>query len=317
MAADQAVAELDRGATSERPTVQRAGQRREAVGERLVRGLGWFSIGLGLAEVVWPTGLARFLGVADRRPLLRGLGLREIACGIGILRQRKPANWMRARVAGDAVDLTMLGAALLTSGTHRGRVAVATAAVAGVTALDVWCTRELSQGEAVRVRKSITVNASPEELYRFWHDLGNLSCFMKHLVLVEDRGDGRSHWKAKGPAGPMVEWEAQIITDRPNELIAWRSLPGGDVDHAGSVWFGPAQGGRGTLVRVEIGYRPPAALLGTGVARLFGEEPGQQVQEDLRRFKQIIETGEVITTEGQPAGRSSSTSWKYDQAIRS
>jgi uncharacterized membrane protein len=302
MAAERAVAELSREATPERTAAQQAGRFPKVVGERLVRGLGWFSIGLGLAEVVAAKGLARFLGIADRRGMLRGLGLREIACGVGILVQRRPVNWMRARVAGDAVDLALLGGAMLAPGTHRGRVAMATAAVAGVTALDVWCSSGLSQGETVRVRKSIEVNASPETLYQFWHNLGNLSSFMKHLVLIEDRGSGRSHWKAQGPAGTTVEWEAQITTDRPNELIAWRSLPGGDVDHAGSVWFGPAPGGRGTLVRMEIGYRPPAALLGTGVARLFGKEPGQQVQEDLRRFKQIIETGEIITTEGQPAG---------------
>ncbi|HEX8844011.1 MAG TPA: SRPBCC family protein [Pyrinomonadaceae bacterium] len=159
-------------------------------------------------------------------------------------------------------------------------------------------------GRGTKVEKSVTINKSPEELYRFWRNFENLPKFMNHLESVKTYGDGRSHWVAKAPAGSTVEWDAEVYNEKENELIAWRSLEGADVDNAGSVRFEPAVGGRGTVVRVTLKYDPPAGKLGALVAKLFGEEPGQQVEEDLRRFKQVMETGEAATTEGQPTGRS-------------
>ena len=133
-------------------------------------------------------------------------------------------------------------------------------------------------GGLVHVRKSVAINAAPEELYGFWRQFGNLTRFTKHLVSVEDKGEGQSHWTARGPAGVTVEWDARIIADKPNEMIAWRSLPGAVVDHAGSVRFEPRPIGRGTVVRAELCYRVPAGALGATVAAMFGKEPGQQVQ---------------------------------------
>lgn len=153
------------------------------------------------------------------------------------------------------------------------------------------------------VKKAITVNRSPEDLYQFWHDFENLPRFMDHLESVQVTGERRSHWRAKAPGGATVEWDVEIVDDRPNELIAWRSLPGGAVDNAGSVRFTPAPGGRGTEVRVELRYDPPGGALGATVARLFGEEPGQQVQDALRRFKQLMETGEITRSEASMRGR--------------
>jgi uncharacterized membrane protein len=126
---------------------------------------------------------------------------------------------------------------------------------------------------------------------------------MKHLESVKVTGGDRSHWVAKGPAGTSVEWDAEVYNEKENELIAWRSLEGSQVDNAGSVHFESAAGGRGTIVRVVLKYDPPAGKLGAVVARLFGESPAQQIDEDLRRFKQLMETGETATTEGQPSGR--------------
>lgn len=301
--------------------------------ERLARGLGWFSIGLGLAEIVAPRRLTRLIGVrGDHSNLLRMLGAREIASGIGILAQRRPAAGAWSRVGGDAMDLALLGAALRSGKSDRGRLAAATAAVAGVTALDVLCSQQLSRrsnttaaGGSMRVAEAVTINRSPEELYRFWRDFQNLPRFMKHLESVQPdseaagqtAGNKRSHWVAKAPAGTTVEWDAEITEDRPNEMIAWRSLEGADVDSMGSVRFERAPGNRGTIVRVRMQYNPPAGVIGATVAKLFGEDPAWQVKDDLRRFKQLMETGEIITTEGQPAGRSSSTSWRYDSAARS
>ena len=155
----------------------------------------------------------------------------------------------------------------------------------------------------MHVKKAITVNRPPEEAYTFWHDFRNLPRFMKHLEDVQMTDNGRSHWKAKAPAGTTVEWDAVVVDDRPNELIAWRSLDGADVDNSGSVRFAPAPGGRGTEVRVELHYNPPGGALGATIAKLFGEEPEQQVQDDLRRFKQVLETGEVVYSEATVHGR--------------
>jgi uncharacterized membrane protein len=125
---------------------------------------------------------------------------------------------------------------------------------------------------------------------------------MTHLEQVREEGT-RSHWAARGPLGLRAEWDAEIITDHPNQVIAWRSLPNSDVDTAGSVHFTPAPGTRGTEVRVNLKYDPPAGQAGTLIAKLFGKEPGQQIREDLRRFKQLMEAGEVPTTAGQSTGR--------------
>ncbi len=290
--------------------------------EKIARGLGWFSIGLGLAEIAAPRSLAKLIGVrGDFSGLLRMLGARKITSGIGILAGRRPnANWVWSRVGGDAIDLALLGAAFRLKRSNRNKLAMATAAVAGVTALDAICSQRLSRRNGARgngvihVAQSVTINRSPEELYRFWRDFQNLPRFMKHLESVRATGDRSSHWAAKAPAGRTVEWDAEITDDRPNELIAWRSLEGSDVDSVGTVRLERAPGGRGTIVRVEMRYSPPAGRVGATVAKLLGEGPEWQIKDDLRRFKQIMEAGEILTTEGQPAGRANSTSWRYDRA---
>ncbi len=159
----------------------------------------------------------------------------------------------------------------------------------------------------IRVDKSTTIARPRHEVFRFWRDVNNLPRFMKHLQSVQQLEDGRSHWIAKAPAGRNVEWDAVVHNEKENELIAWRSLPGSDVDNAGSVTFRDAPGGRGTEVKVELQYNPPVGVLGALTAKLWGEEPGQQIQEDLLRLKQLLEAGEIITTEGQPAGRAPKT----------
>jgi uncharacterized membrane protein len=266
--------------------------------ERLATALGWFSIGLGLAEVLAPKGLARLIGVRDDHPVLfRVLGLREIASGIGILAQPKPAGWVWSRVAGDAIDLSLLCSALMSDDSDRNRVVAATAAVVGVTALDVLNAQQLSNNHGSRGIahvKSTTINRPPEEVYHFWRNFENLPRFMTHLESVHVMDERRSHWVAKAPVGTTVQWDAEITEDRPNELIAWRSLEGADVENSGSVRFATAPGGRGTEVKVSLLYNPPGGSLGAGIAKLFGEEPEQQIKGDLHRLKQVMETGEVV-----------------------
>lgn len=147
------------------------------------------------------------------------------------------------------------------------------------------------------MKKSQIIDRPAEELYEFWRDFENLPRFMPHLEFVVT-GDRRSHWVMKGPADRTVEWGAEITEDRPGELIAWHSVEGADVENAGSVRFEPAPGGRGTIVKVEITYNPPGGVIGEWLAKLTGDEPEQQAQEALHRFKQLMETGEIIVSDG-------------------
>jgi uncharacterized membrane protein len=125
---------------------------------------------------------------------------------------------------------------------------------------------------------------------------------MRHLQAVEITSDNQSHWIASAPFGKTVEWDAEIYTERENELIGWRSLAGSQVDTAGSVQFREAPGDRGTEVTVTLKYDPPAGKLGVAIASIFGGSADFQVREDLRRFKQMMEAGEAPTIEGQPRG---------------
>lgn len=126
---------------------------------------------------------------------------------------------------------------------------------------------------------------------------------MKHLKSVKVYDEKRSHWVATAPMGASVEWDADIINDQPNKLIAWASVEGADVDNSGFVRFTPAPANRGTEVKVVIEYNPPGGAVTAAIAKLFGEEPEQQIGDDLRRFKMLMEAGEIATTEGQPSGR--------------
>jgi len=155
----------------------------------------------------------------------------------------------------------------------------------------------------IRVDKAITIARPRAEVYQFWRNLENLPRFMKNVLSVAQTGTDRTHWAVCAPAGRTVEWDAELINESDGERIAWRSLPGGSVDHAGSVQFKDAPGGRGTEVKVELQYNPPAGALGAAFASLWGKEPGQQIEQDLHRLKQILETGELATTEGQTSGR--------------
>ncbi|HUS05756.1 MAG TPA: SRPBCC family protein [Bryobacteraceae bacterium] len=286
-----------------------SGNGRSITGERLVNGLGWFSIGLGLAEVLAPGAVAELIGASEgrkTRTLLRTYGLREIAAGVGILSQPQPAGWLWARVAGDMLDLAALASSMNARDSNRTRLATATAAVIGVTALDVLCSRELSRKTSAaingdegtrRVVKTIVINRAQENVYQYWRDLGNLPNFLSNLESVQVTSENHSHWSAKGPGGKRVEWDAEILEDEPNHLIRWRSLPGSDVDNHGLVRFERAPGGRGTMMRVDLRYDPPGGAIGATLAKLFGAEPGQQIDQDLRAFKQIMEIGEVVKSD--------------------
>lgn len=145
--------------------------------------------------------------------------------------------------------------------------------------------------EGIKVEHAVTVHRPAGEAQRFWRNLSQLPRFMEHLKEVRETGAGKSRWVARGPLGMSVEWDAELIEDRP-EVISWRSLPGSDVDTAGSVHFKAAPAGRGTEVRVSLKYDPPAGKVGAAVARLFGQTPERQIEADLARFKSLLEAGD-------------------------
>jgi uncharacterized membrane protein len=207
------------------------------------------------------------------------------------------------------MDLALLGNVARNDENHRGRTSFAIANVLGVLALDVLAAQQVGSSpiepveveeEGIHVRKTITVNKPVEEVYGFWHDFENLPRFMRHLKSVTVMGGGRSHWVAKGPADKSVEWDAVTTRDVPNELIAWRSEGNADVYNEGEVRFDPAPGGRGTQVHVDLRYEPPGGIagrVGAKLAKLFRKEPGQEVEDDLFAFKQVLEVGEIVLSD--------------------
>jgi uncharacterized membrane protein len=154
--------------------------------------------------------------------------------------------------------------------------------------------------QALKVEKTVTIRKSAEELYNYWHNFENLPTFMKHVKSVTVMNETRSHWIANAPLGQSVEWDADIIKDEPNRLIAWASAENAEVNNSGFVRFSPAPGDRGTEVKVVMEYEIPGGKVTAAIAKLFGEEPEQQIGDELRRFKQLMEAGEIATTEGQP-----------------
>jgi uncharacterized membrane protein len=305
---------MERRQSTRRPMQRRHDDAgRTAGGDGLANLLGWLSIGLGLAQIAAPRGVANVIGLSDDRGLMRYLGAREMAAGVGILTQQYQSGWLWGRVAGDMMDLALLASAFRADDARRDRLAGATAAVLGVTLLDIMAAQQQSHVDATRRRslrsdaarstKTITIDASPETLYRFWRNFENLPRFMNHLESVRVIDDRRSHWVARGPGGRKFAWDSEVTEDRPNAYIAWRSTGSADVRNAGNVQFDKAPGDRGTEVRVEIAYLPPAGQVGAAVAWMMGQAPEQRIQEELRRLKQLFELGETPTTEGQPSGR--------------
>lgn len=146
-------------------------------------------------------------------------------------------------------------------------------------------------GRGLHVEKTIRVERPAQELFGFWRHLENLPQIMPHLESVQEKGERLSHWVVKGPAGQRVEWDAQIIREHPGQMIAWQSLPGAEVENAGSVWFKPMDGA--TEVKVAMQYNPPGGELGAAVASLLGESPEQQLEDDLRRFKEMMESSQA------------------------
>jgi uncharacterized membrane protein len=285
-------------------------------GDRLAQFLGWFSVGLGALELLAPTTMARAIGVQPTpawNGLLRLFGVREIANGAGILANPTSKEWVGLRLGGDALDLTALGVAL-TQSVRPTRTLAATAFVLGATVLDLLGTERLAEQRMAPtqryaraaepiVLRNITVGRPVNEVYGFWKDFTNFPRFMRHVESIELLDGGRSRWRATGPAGTSAEWISEIVDDRENELIAWQTVGDSDLYHAGKVTFRPGPRGEGTTVTVEMQYAPPGGRVGAALLKLFRKEPNQQVIDDLRRFKQVMEIGEVVHSDASIAPR--------------
>jgi uncharacterized membrane protein len=274
--------------------------------------LGWLSVGLGLTGLLTPRQTARVSGLTAPG-VVRLIGARELVSGIGLLTQSNKSPWLWARVAGDAMDLAAI--AMTHGGTRRGRSRAvgAAAVVAAITAADVWAAYSsgigrLRQGRRAQSRpeayfeRTLIVNKPARECYDYWRDLGNVPKFTRRLKSVTPLDERRSKWVMSVPGGPDVSWVAEMIEDKPGERLRWRSEESSPLRHSGSVSFREVPGGRGTFVTVSMHYQTPADGLGNLVARVIGRDPFGEVRENLRRFKQLLETGEIATTTGQPSG---------------
>ncbi len=294
-------------------------------GRDVVRALGWFSLGLGLASVMMPRTLARSAGVAGTvkgERWLRVMGVRELIAGGGILMRPDKPGWLWSRVAGDAMDLGLLALAARSRHAAAGRrLGVLSAALTGLTVLDLlvaWdhtarlrhaprhspSTAHKARASIFRIKKSLDVNRSPEDCYRFWRDFDNFPRFMPHVAHVESVDATHSRWQVHGPLKQTAQWDAELTSDVPAQQLGWQAKAGADIAYTGLVRFHPAPGHRGTRIEAEFTF-PTLGKAGVMLARMTGDEPSHQISEDLRRFKQLIETGEIPTTMGQPVGQRS------------
>lgn len=304
------------GETNRREIRQRQ-PRRRAIAKTYVseqntaQALGWLSVGLGLTALLAPRLVGQLTGVGSRTGMLRAIGLRELAAGAGLLSGRDATPWLWSRVLGDTMDLMVLGAAAAKPAVGtRARAFVSLGIVGAITAADVAASvrQTLQRSQGLRVgeaedyfERSVIVSKSPQECYDYWRNLNNAPGFMRTIESVTVLDDRRSHWVAK-IGGKTVEWDSRISEEKPGERISWHSDADAPLTHAGVVSFERAPGDRGTLVRLLVHYQPPGGRVALTAAKLIGKGPASEIQEDLRRFKQILETGEIATTRGQPAG---------------
>ncbi len=257
--------------------------------ERLANGLGWFSIGLGLSELIAPRAMADFIGVRNsgsNRSVLRAYGAREIAAGIGILMQERPAGWMWARVVGDLLDFGSLVSSVGSSGSSGGRLARSMGAVAGVAALDFYCASHLDRLPASRGEDPQSIRASNSAVITIDRPVGELYGRLRDFMRSRGEG-GESRIFTSG---------MEITEDSGVQRLRWRSHPMRGIEMAGIIRLEPAPANRGTIVRGEL-QSPSTGMVARVAGKLLGLAGGELLQNELRKFKQLIETGEIATSD--------------------
>ena len=282
--------------------------------KRMTRALGYFSVGLGLAQVLAPRKVAAAAGIhSGGETVMRIVGLREIVSGVGLLTQPNPTTWLWLRVGGDLMDLALLNSVSTSPDVDRERLSAATAAVASVAAADAFAGTRLIAGQGKfpadtsrdvptvlgdgQVKAAVTVGAPIAEVYAFWEGFANLPRFMQGVATVEAAGDNRLHWTMAGPAGLTVEFDSEIVAAVPNERISWQTVEGSGIEAEGEVRFRPAPGNRGTEVLYHARLHPPGGPLGEKLADLFGPAMSVKMQADLNRSKQLLELGEIVQSD--------------------
>jgi len=275
------------------------------------RNLGWLSVALGAGAMLAPRPLATLTGLRAQSALLPFVGLRELASGWGLLTQQENSTpWLWSRVVGDIMDLAVISSALKPSNTQRTRALGTVGVVAAIAAADLTAVIADSNrgGRAVAagpVSEGLIVNKTPQECYEFWRDPNNLPRFSAAVDSVARIDDRHVRWLLRGPLSQKVAVTIKTTTDEPARRIAWHSVGRSDLSHAGVVRFDPAPGNRGTLVSALLWYPPLSGTAGWRIGSFVGADPRSRLREDLRRFKQLLETGEVSTTRGQSSGRRS------------
>lgn len=271
--------------------------------------LGYVGVGIGIAELLMPRAVAQTTGLPPR--LVRKLGTLEIITSAGILLRPQQSAWRWSRVAGDLFDLYLLaksGRLLLNN-----RLPIITALLAGMTALDVLAAIDSGQQNTtqsdlrsgIRIHKSLSVQRTAEECYRFWRNFENFPQFMHYVQSVQVVDTTHTHWRFRTPQGQQVEWTIELFSDIPSQQLGWRTLADAPIEHVGIVKFSPAYGNTSARLDIEIIYKKSVGKTDHALSQLFAEAPSEQWDEDLRRFKQLIETGEIATTMGQASGRRS------------
>jgi uncharacterized membrane protein len=256
----------------------------------VAKGLGWFSIGLGAAEMLAASAMVRFTGVRNsfkNRMLMRGYGIREMGAGFGILFDERPENWMWARVAGDFLDIGSLLSAARSAESSGGRIAMSMASVAGVTALDIYCAAKLSaQPEPRTARDAASRTASHSAIITIDRPADELYTRLRDFMRMRGEG-GESRIFASG---------VEISEDSAARLLRWSARPGPGISVVGTVRFEPARSNRGTVVRAQL-ESPSNGAVARIAGKLFGIAGAELLQNELRKFKQLVETGEIATSE--------------------
>ncbi len=275
---------------------------------QMAKALGWFSLGLGLAQVAAPRQVAQLIGLPgdeeDQR-VMRLVGAREIASGV-----RHPGSGQTHALVVEPSRRGCHGpgacsrSAMDSPRTDKDRVATATLAVLGITAADLLASTRMTaepnapyqamQARDVHATAAVTVQAPINEVFGYWDGFQSLPRFMSDAASVQITGDRQSHWRLSAPAGLSLEWDAQITDSRPNEEISWRTADGASVTAEGVVRFRTAPGNRGTQVIFDARFSPPGGELGKKIAQPLADALGTKIGNDLRRFKQLVELGEIV-----------------------
>lgn len=286
---------------------------RKTAARDLSRTLGWVSLGLGAAQLAAPGWLVDLIGIEDggrNRAILRLLGFREVATGAGLLAGSNPTPWMWGRVGGDAIDLALLASTLDDRGTNRQRLAGAAAITAAITAIDAICSawltstpvaREARRPEPVRVATAITVRAPASRIYEALANAQNLPRFATSFASIDVQDPRLTRWTATLPGGLSLEWGLEITEEEPGERIAWRTREGSTFPASGQIALRPAPADQGTEVRFTAEFAPPGGELGARLGDLFSGAIGTKIHNDLRRFKQLMELGEIVQSDASSA----------------